>query len=492
MKRTGILFLAFAALSAMGNLSAKVVLPTHFTDNMVLQQNRILTLKGTASPRNTVTLTTGWGKEAQAEADWLGHFTMQIETPKASNKPYELVFDDGETTRLQNVLVGEVWLGSGQSNMEMPLEGWGKVLNYKEEIQNANYPKIRLLQVKKVVSYEPQEQVQLNMGGWQECSPEYVANFSALCYFYALRLWEELQIPIGVIDNDWGGTPAEAWVSREALACVTGIGEMMQKYKELGYDGKAIDSYIKGSKTVWANLAQSNHPSVLYNAMIHPLIDFPIKGVIWYQGCSNVGRSEQHTPLFQTLIHDWRRLFKQPEMPFYFVQLANFLAPSNLQPESQWALLRESQSKALCMPHTGMAVNIDLGDPKDIHPKTKRELGRRLSAIALNRTYGKHIPYTAPIYKDYIVVGREVYLQFDMPEGSEPLVQGDNQPGFIIQGPDLKWHVAQARTIAADKVVVASPDVQYPIAVRYGWADNPTCTLKTASGLHVAPFRTDK
>ena len=491
MKKHLNLLLYATTLLIATSVSAKVSLPTHFTNNMVLQQNRTLTIKGTASLRSTVTLTTGWGEEVSAEADWQGNFTLQVQTPKASNKAYTMTFDDGETTTLENVLIGEVWLGSGQSNMEMPIEGWGKILNYKEEIKNANYPKIRLLQIKKSTSLTPQEQVQVNMGGWQECSPEHVPNFSALCYFYAVRLWEELNIPIGVIDDDWGGTPAESWVSAETLAKVTGFEELMAKYNELGYDKEAINAWHQESKSSWVKTTHQNHPTVLYNAMIHPLIDFPIKGVIWYQGCSNVNRSQQYKPLFQALIHDWRRVFKQPEMPFYFVQLANYLAPSKLQPGSQWALLREAQADALCLPHTGMAVNIDLGDPKDIHPKTKRELGRRLSAVALNQTYGKNIAYTAPIYKGYTVVGREVHIQFDMPKGSEPLVQEYDLPGFIIQGPDLKWHVAQARTTGADKVVVTCPDVQYPVAVRYGWADNPTCTLRTESGLHVAPFRTD-
>jgi sialate O-acetylesterase len=239
-------------------------------------------------------------------------------------------------------------------------------------------------------------------------------------------------------------------------------------------------------------LNNPNHPTVLYNAMIHPLIGFPVRGIIWYQGCSNVGRGKQYEPLFQTLIHDWRRQFGNPQMPFYFVQLANYLTPSDLQPDSQWALLRESQAKALCLPNTGMAVNIDLGDARDIHPKTKRELGRRLAAVALHNTYGKKkTVFTAPLYKDFAVKDGQIHIYFSQPEGSEPLVQDDRLPGFIIQGADLKWHVAEARTVGDAEVVVSSPEVRYPIAVRYGWADNPTCTLRTQSGFHVAPFRTD-
>ncbi len=485
---------------------ARVTLPNHFTDNMVVQQKSTLKIRGTATPGSQVTLQTGWNKKGvstTATAD--GKFLLTIDTPKAGG-PYEMTFSDGEKTTLKNVLVGEVWMGSGQSNMEMPMAGWGKILNYEEEIRNANYPQIRLMQVKKQTSIKPQEQVTLNMGGWQECTPEHVANFSALCYFYALNLWQELKVPIGVIDDDWGGTPAQSWVCAEALGKVQGFETLAGKIMELNYDAEKITQYIDNDYAEKVKAAgngpkpnkpfaitHQNHATVLYNAMIHPLIEFPIRGCIWYQGCSNVGGDRQHQALFQTLITDWRKRFKNPDMPFYFVQLANYLNPSDLQPISAWALLRESQEDALCLPNTGMACNIDLGDAKDIHPKTKRELGRRLSAIALHKTYGKKkIAYTAPIYEGYTVKGREVHIHMSMPKGSEPLVQEENLKGFIMAGADGKWHVATGRTNGANEIIVTCPEVEIPIAVRYGWADNPTCTLRTASNLHVAPFRTDR
>ncbi len=503
MKLTRMTWLAAVLCVAQAGWG-RVTLPNHFTDNMVVQQKTTLKIRGTANAGSTVTLKTGWNKKGvstTAAAD--GKFLLTIETPKAGG-PYELIFNDGEETTLKNVLVGEVWLGSGQSNMEMPLAGWGKILNYEEEIKNANYPKIRLLQVKKVTNIKPQEQVQLNMGGWQECSPEHIANFSALCYFYALNLWEELKVPIGVIDDDWGGTTAESWVSAEALKGVQGLEKLASQIIKDNYDGEKITKWIDEdyAKRLQAApegqkpgkplpITHQNHASVLYNAMIHPLIEFPIRGVIWYQGCSNVGRHRQHQSLFQTLIKDWRARFNNPDMPFYFVQLANYLEPKDVQPRSAWALLRESQADALCLPNTGMAVNIDLGDAKDIHPKTKRELGRRLSAIALNQTYGKKVPYTAPIYRDYTVEGKTMRIKMDMPQGAESLVQDDNLPGFIMAGPDGKWHKATGKTCGKSEVIVSSPAVKQPVAVRYGWADNPTCTLHTKSGLYVAPFRTD-
>ena len=634
---------------------SKVTLPSVYTDNMVLQQQSTLRIHGKAAPGSQVELQTSWSRMAQlVEADAMGCWYMEVGTPKAGG-PHTLTFSDGEELTLHNVMVGEVWLGSGQSNMEMPVAGWGKVLNYEEEIRNANYPNIRLFQVKRQTDVQERDRFSLlyDMGGWQECSPQTVPQFSALCYFYALRLWEELKVPVGVIDDNWGGTPCEAWVSADALGAVTGFEEQVDRMRGLSFNRQAIQedtdartaawkqateggdkgstgitpwqdaklddshwstmelpaqwekaglpgldgvvwfrrtievpaawegkqltlslgpvddydvtywngtlvgatggydaprtytidaSLVKAGKVtiavrvkddgneggIWGKPEQmaliqgdqriglagtwhyavgfdlrqtgarplatnsAHHPTVLFNAMIHPLVDFPVRGILWYQGCTNVGRDEQHEVLFQTLIHDWRKQWCNPDMPFYFVQLANYLEPSDLQPESPWAFLRESQAKALCLPHTGMVCNIDLGDAKDIHPKTKREVGRRMAAIALHHTYGqKKTPWTAPVYKSY-TVGEDgkVTITFDRPEGCEPLVEEDNLPGFIIASADRRWHVAKART-EGDKVVVWADDVPRPVAVRYGWADNPTCTLRTASGLHVAPFRTD-
>ena len=498
MRRLSLTLLAGLMLAGQTAWS-RVTLPAHFTSNMVLQQQSTLIIHGTATPGSQVTLVTGWDKKgvtARASATD-GKFTLTLTTPKGSLKPYRMTFSDGEETTLDNVLVGEVWLGSGQSNMEMPLKGWGKVLNYEQEIAHAQYPQIRLLQVKKRTSLRPLEQVEVNMGGWQECSPQYVENFSALCYFYALRLWEELKVPVGVIDDDWGGTPAEAWTRAEALQHVTGFEEQAREILRSNYNEAAVKAYYESlpqdRKPHIRDFNNGKHATVLYNAMIHPLIEFPIRGVIWYQGCDNVGRAAQLQALFQTLITDWRKCWKNPSMPFYFVQLANYLQPKDVQPDSQWALLRESQADALCLPHTGMVTNIDLGDANDIHPKTKREVGRRLAAIALHETYGKKkTAFTAPVYERYTVEPDGIHIHFATPQGSEPMVVEDNLPGFTLAGADRKWRVARAKVISGNEVLVSCEGVDFPIAARYGWADNPTCTLRTASGLHVAPFRTDR
>ena len=223
------------------NTEAKIVLPSVFTSNMVVQQRSELKIKGTANPGAVVEFKVGWEKGVQTvQADAKGYFVITTKTPKAGG-PYNMVFNDGETLSIENILVGEVWLGSGQSNMEMPVAGWGKVKNYEEEIRNANYPKIRLFQVKKTTSISPQDYLQVDMGGWQECSSEYIPEFSSLGYFFARELWQKLNIPIGIIHSSWGGTPAEAWTSAEALGSVMGYQDQIARLKEIGFTNEGAN-----------------------------------------------------------------------------------------------------------------------------------------------------------------------------------------------------------------------------------------------------------
>lgn len=236
MKKNICFMLAMALIGVPA--SSKVVLPSVYTDNMVVQQLSTLRIHGKATPDSQVTLQTSWSRMAQqVEADATGEWYMEVGTPKAGG-PHTLTFSDGEELTLSNVMAGEVWLGSGQSNMEMPVAGWGKVLNYEEEIRNANYPSIRLFQVKRETDVQKRDRFNLayDMGGWQECSPQTVPEFSALCYFFALRLWEELKVPVGVIDDNWGGTPCEAWVSADALGAVTGFKDQVERMRALGFN----------------------------------------------------------------------------------------------------------------------------------------------------------------------------------------------------------------------------------------------------------------
>lgn len=638
--------------SCLGTLQAKVLLPAFFTDNMVLQQKSDVTFYGSATPNKKVTVKVGWNAEIhQTYADETGKWNIKVSTPQAGG-PYDIRFSDGSELDLKNVLIGEVWLCSGQSNMEMPIAGWGKVQNYEQEITNADYPSIRLFQVKKATSLSPKDDLESTMGGWAVCSPTTVPEFSALAYFYARELWTNLNVPVGVIDCTWGGTPAEAWTSFQTISQTMGFEEVTRIFHEAGFDeNKIIEQYnvvyrewnnrlkdadkgfregypvlcdenvgnirlnsmklpcqwetdalpgfdgvvwfrkeiqipekwagkdltlslgmIDDEDVVYLNGEQvasgtgfntprvytipaekvkagtsvlvvrvldtggeggitgnadalymavkgetpislagewkyqegvslkevgtlppspsgsSSYPTVLYNAMVHPLTVLPIKGVIWYQGEANVGRAMQYESLFQGLIQDWRRQFHAPHLPFYFVQLANYLQRQPVQPDSQWAALREAQSKALHLEHTGMVTTIDIGEAADIHPKNKQEAGRRLALCALSHTYGKDIVSTPPQYDTYQIKGNQVYLYFRGEEKSFDTTL--ELKGFTMAGPDHRFYEAQAR-VEGDKIVVECPEVQIPVAVRYGWADNPECTLFGASGLPVSPFRTD-
>ena len=643
--------MAVALWGCTGVLQAKVVLPSVFTDNMVLQQKTDITFYGDATKNKQLTVKTGWnGKEYHTEADGQGKWSLKIPTPAAGG-PYEITFSDGKKLQLKNVMIGEVWFCSGQSNMEMPVAGWGKVMNYEQEIAEAAYPAIRLFQVKKNTSLAPLKEVESTLGGWQECSSATVPEFSALAYFYARALWKELNVPIGVIDCTWGGTPAEAWMNHETLRQVMGFREEMDKLERLGFDpnrmeqayseerahwqslftekdkgmengklcwtapslseedwqtislpgyweGKGLKDFdgiiwfrrsleipaewagkpltlrlgmiddedityfngveiargagymtprtytipaklVKAGKAVLAvrvsdfggeggihgkaeelyveadgkrislagdwkyriglslkgfppapvsPIQSSSYPTVLFNAMVKPWTAFPIKGVIWYQGEANVGRSEQYEDLFPALITDWRRQWRS-DFPFYFVQLANFMESKEIQPDSEWAALREAQTKALKLDQVGMAVTIDIGLADDIHPKNKQEVGRRLALLALAGSYGKNVSSSAPVFQNYIIKGDKMELDFGQKQDGFK-IKDTTLKGFTIAGPDRVFYSAEAM-VQNGKIIVSSPKVSVPLAARYGWADNPDCNLYGENGLPVAPFRTD-
>jgi len=466
--------LCLGLLFTAGALQAKVTLPSVFSDNMVFQQKTKAPVWGKADAGKTVTVTASWNNKAvTGKADASGNFKIFVATPSYGG-PYTVTVSDGEEVKLNNVLVGDVWVCSGQSNMEMPLAGWGKINNYEQEIKDANYPKIRLLQGVHVTSNKPLDDAKVTNNGWTECTPQYIGDFSAVAYFFAREITKKTGIPIGLIHTSWGGTIAEAWTSPETL---NAMPDFADKVKEIQAEPDKADN-------------NPNRVTVLYNAMIYPYLQFPIKGAIWYQGESNADRANQYRTLFPAMIKDWRTKWGIGDFPFYFVQLANFMDVVNEPQVSAWAELRDAQKQTLALKNTGMAVIIDAGDAKDIHPKNKQDVGKRLAYNALAKTYGVKIPFSGPVYKSQQISGNSIKLNFTSTDGGLKAKDGGELKGFAIAGADQKFHWAKA-TIQGDQVVVSSDEVSSPVAVRYAWANNPVCNFYNGADLPASPFKTD-
>jgi sialate O-acetylesterase len=631
---------------------AEVRLPAIISDNMVLQQGTKVRIWGNAKAGERVTVTFQ-NKSSEAVADAQGRWTVFI-GPLKSGGPAELTVKGDNTLTIKNVLAGEVWLCSGQSNMEWPL---ANTIGSAETLAQANYPEIRMFRVEKNTSAEPLSDVQ---GHWVVTTPDEAAHFTAVGYFFGRELYQRLKVPIGLIDSSWGGTPAEAWTSHEALVASPELKPILDRYasslnmlpqaKEayaqavarweeknlyldagnkgevLGYadpatstdgwskmdlpqqfetagllidgavwfrrvlelpeswagkdlvlnltpiddqdityfNGKRVGSIgretpnsymvprkyvvpgslVHGGRNViavrvfdsageggfsrggamsigpnegdvislrgawdykvelalepkhpdWGSrpeavgVSNQNNPSVLYNAMIAPLVPFAIRGAIWYQGESNAGRAYQYRTLFPIMIRNWRTAWGH-EFPFYFVQLANWHANKAEPDESDWAELREAQTMTLREPQTGMAVTIDIGDENDIHPRNKLDVGRRLAAWALAGTYGVKVIPSGPLFERFTIEGDKVRIRFKYGAGLKTS-DGGPMKGFAIAGEDRRFVWADAR-IDGDTVIVSSPKVMKPVAVRYGWADNPIANLYNSAGLPASPFRTD-
>ncbi len=492
-------------LASAGAAVADVRLPAVISDNMVLQRGAKVSIWGWAEPGEQVTVgvswhTMQWGLTADQQGKW--RFEM---TPPKAGGPYEMTIRGKNTITIKNILVGEVWVGSGQSNMQMAVR---HSANAEQEIAAANYPNIRLFSVQRTVADQPQSDC---VGNWQSCSPETVGDFSAVAYFFGRELHKELNVPVGLIHTSWGGTPAEAWTSRAVLDAEPDVKPILQRYDD------AVAKYPQAKKeheekvAEWEKAVQEakaegknppprpgapfgpDHPHApagLYNAMIAPLIPYGIAGAIWYQGESNAGRAYQYRKLFPAMITNWRHDWGRGDFPFLFVQLANFMATKPEPGDSEWAELREAQLLTLALPNTGMAVIIDIGEANDIHPKNKQDVGKRLAFWALAKTYGSKLVYSGPLYKSMQVEGNRVTLHFDHVGGG--LVAGGGEPlkGFAIAGADRKFVWADAK-IDGDTVVVSSDQVAEPAAVRYAWADNPVCNLFNKDKLPASPFRTD-
>lgn len=491
MGRIFSVLLALAMLSASAAF-AEVKPHALFSDNAVLQQGVSVPVWGTANDGEKVTVKFE-GQEVSTTAQG-GKWMVRLKPLKAGG-PFTMTIAGENTIELKNVLVGEVWVCSGQSNMQWPVSASA---NPQETIANSKDPMLRLFTVPRQATPEPLSDVR---GNWVECAPETVPGFSAVGYFFGRDLRKALNVPVGLINTSYGGTPAEAWTNRRALEAIPELRGMVDQYAQavknfpqlLERHKEAVEkAKVEGKEPPRAPVdpMRSPHsPGGLYNAMIAPLIPYAIKGVIWYQGESNAGRAYQYRTLFPAMIRNWREDWGQGDFPFLFVQLAPFMKIVTEPEESAWAELREAQLLTLKTPKTGMAVTTDVGDPNDIHPKQKEPVGARLALAARHIAYGERIVYSGPIYKSMKVEGNKIVLTFDH-VGSGLVAKGGDLKGFTIAGEDRKFYNAQAE-IKGNTVVVSCPQVERPVAVRYGWANCPVVNLFNKEGLPASPFRTD-
>lgn len=475
MRKTILILLAYTL--CMASTFANITLPKIFGDNMVLQRNKPINIWGLATPNEKITV--AFNKQTKTiKADKTGKWLVQLAAESAGG-PFQLTVSGKTQVAIQNILVGEIWICSGQSNMEMPIAGWGKINNYQQEINEADYPEIRHFKVPNTVSATLKDD--LTGGDWKICSPTTSGDFSATAYFFARELYKQLKVPIGLINTSWGGTNSETWTSKHAL----------EESPALKYIEDSMKIY--NPPTSSANVGPNDYPSLLFNGMINPLVNYTIAGAIWYQGESNGGRAYQYRTAFPLMINDWRENFKQGDFPFLFVQLSTFgSAKANSATGSNWAELREAQSMTLSLPHTGMAVTTDIGNPADIHPKNKQDVGKRLANIALHDVYHKTGEYTGPVYQSMKVDNDKITLLFAH-TGSGLLVKDKYGylKGFEVAGADKQFHYAKA-WVEGDKIMVSCIEVSQPVAVRYNWADDASeGNLFNKELFPAAPFRTD-
>ncbi len=452
-------------LSFVPNLSAKITLPNIFSDNMVLQRNEKVLLWGWGNTGEEITIITSWdNKEYVVKTKITAKWEIEVETPEAGG-PFMINFkgSDNEII-LENILIGEVWLCSGQSNMQWSATTNAGIDNAQEEIKDAYYPNIRFFTVERRTAEFPQEDLP---GTWEVCTPETMKDFSAIAYFFARRLQGELDVPIGLIDNAWGGTPAEVWAAKSVF----------DSNDDLASDIKQLE------ETAWSPVA----PSYLYNGMVYPITPYKIAGTIWYQGESNVSRHTNYKKLFSEMVASWRSAWGY-EFPFYYVQIAPFNYKT--AEESEGAYLRDSQRKALkVIPNSGMVVVSDIATIDDIHPPNKQDVGLRLGNLALKQNYKSFEgEVNGPLFKEFNVQGKKGEVIFGHADGL--MARGKKVTHFELAGGDGQYYPAKA-IIKNDKVIVSSKEVEQPASVRFGWSNIAEPNLFNAAGLPASAFISD-
>lgn len=499
MKRTSrlsasicvVCLLGFSAVAALG----EVTLPSLIADHMVVQRGLPVHTWGMADPREGVSVIFR-GETKSTAADELGRWSLYL-SPGEAGGPFEMEVKGTNSIVVKDVLVGDVWVASGQSNMEFPMT---ELTNSTAEIAAANFPKIRIFRTEHRPSDYPRGDVDAKT--WALCTAENSADSSAVAYYFARDLYQKMNVPIGLVETFWGGTPAESWTSLHTLAADASLmpvfgarSEMVdaqeatllhQKQEDANFQ-KAVEQAKAEGKPVpypaWHPDFAAWAPAALYNGMIAPLTRFPIRGVIWYQGEANSGkRASLYTHLFPTMIGDWRRSWDEGDFPFLFVQIANW----NTEPDGRWPEVRDAQRRALALRNTGMAVTIDIGDAVDIHPKNKLDVGLRLARAARAIAYGEKLEWSGPLYRGLSHEEHALRVWFDHANGL--MAKNGALAGFEVAGPDGKYAAADTK-IDGSSVVVSSATIPDPVSVRYGWAANPTCNLVNREGLPASPFQ---
>ncbi len=443
--------------------SADVKLPKIFGNKMVLQRDMKVSIWGWATPNEKIKIEIA-GQTKTTVADKDGNWTLKLD-PVVAGGPHKLIVTGNNKVEYSDILFGEVWICSGQSNMSFILNSAN---NAKEEIAKADYPEIRYMNIPCTSISEPQKDLELPV--WKECSPKMAAQMSAVGYFFVRKIHQELKVPVGLINDSWGGASCEAWINPKVLAANPDFSPVLdpERIKKVGPQQRA---------------------GYLYNGMICPIKPYTIRGVVWYQGEANAGRAVQYETLFPAMIQNWREEWGQGDFSFYYVQLANFMKRQEKPTASAWAELREAQTRTMALRGTGEAVIIDIGEEKDIHPKNKQDVGARLAAWALAKDYGKEVVYSGPRFHCLKIDDNKAMVSFDS-MGSGLVVKGDTLKGFAVAGADQVFYWADAK-LEGDRIVLSSAQVAHPVAVRYAWADNPECNLYNKEGFPATPFRTD-
>ncbi len=480
-------------------LAADVKLPAILSDHMLIQQQMPVRIWGKAGASEKIAVEMN-GQHASAIADGSGAWEAFL-PPMNAGGPYEMKIQGANQIVVHDVLIGEVWVGSGQSNMELPMT---RVNDAEAEIGAANYPQIRLFTVKKKVSDTPLEDVE---GAWSLCTPESTRNFSAVGYFFSRYIHQNRHVPVGFIHSSWGGTPAQSWTTRPVMDANPLLKSILEEWdqtlsaypaanekyeKQLAeYKSKAAAAKAEGKPAPTAprppaGPGHQNTPGGLWNGMIAPITPYAIRGVLWYQGESNADPKHAfpYRYLFRSMIEDWRHEWAQGDFPFLFVQLASFHS------NGTWPVLRESQTDALELRNTGMAVIDDIGESGNIHPKDKQDVGKRLALAAQAIAYGENIEYSGPMFRELTREANRLRVYFDHTGKGLDSRGGEKLLGFEIAGKSGDYVPAEAR-IDGSTVVVSCDQVAEPARVRYAWSDDPKATLENREGLQASPFRAD-